>query len=101
MIESVFFASYGNKMFTEKEETENEKDEKKKRKEINTRRTILIYTFSPLLFFAPDRYLRQVRFLNWRDIDKKPEDWQEFVHTLEKPWTDFTLYASFILRNLC
>ncbi len=59
--------------------------------------TKLIQILSPFLFFAPDCYLWQICFLNWKNNDEKPEDWQEFISTLEKPWTDFILYASIIL----
>ncbi len=86
--ERILFISYDNEMFETKEE-----------KEVNKRRTRLIQILSPFLFFAPDCYLRQIRFLDWNEIDEKPQDWQEFITTLEKPWTDFILYASTISNS--
>lgn len=54
-------------------------------------RTKLIQFLSPLLFFAPDRYLRQLRFLDWKHIIEQPEDWLQFIATVEKPWNDLLL----------
>lgn len=89
--ERILFNTYG-------EEQKEEQEQKEER--VNQSRTRLIQIISPFLFFAPDRYLRQIRFLNWRQIRGKPEDWQKFITTLEKPWSDFILYAS-VLFNRC
>ncbi len=56
--------------------------------------TWLIKTFSPLLFSAPDRYLKQLSNVTADDFLTKKKDWGQFIAALEKPWTDFILYVS-------
>ncbi len=55
-------------------------------------RTILIRVVSPWLFSSPDRYLRILA--NVKPIDFFAKNfWPDFVATLERPWSDCTLYV--------
>ena len=56
------------------------------------RRTMLIRIFSPILFFSPDGYLRELEKVCVDDIVNEAL-WRECMHKLVNEWTDFVLYV--------
>ncbi|KAI9446013.1 hypothetical protein H4582DRAFT_1902760 [Lactarius indigo] len=56
------------------------------------KRTILIRTFSPILFFFPDAYLRELQKL-WMDKIIVEALWKESTQRLVSEWSDFVLYV--------
>ena len=61
--------------------------------EVETRRSALITTLSPLLFFAPDVHLDKLEtvFID-RTINKV--HWKSFIGKLQDEWREFILYVS-------
>lgn len=60
---------------------------------ITTERTYLIAAVSPLLFYAPDRYHRQLCLIDPNSFFDK-QAWPQFIAALEDPWNNFILYVS-------
>jgi hypothetical protein len=56
-------------------------------------RTILIWLFSPMLFFLPDVHLRELTNV-WADELVIEEIWKNFMGTLVSEWVEFVLYVS-------
>ncbi len=62
-----------------------------------TSRTLLIRFLSPLLFFAPDRHLERIRFINPIDLSYG-KSWSMFISSWEKSWNDYILYVRKAVR---
>ena len=56
------------------------------------KRTMLIRIFSPILFFSPDGYLRELEKV-WVDDVIAEALWKECMQKLVSEWTDFVLYV--------
>ncbi|KAF8649636.1 hypothetical protein AX16_005724 [Volvariella volvacea WC 439] len=61
------------------------------------RRSRLIKLLSPLLWFAPDLYLRLLDRM-WVDRMINIQHWQDFVEKLLREWSEMVLYATVLLN---
>ncbi|KAJ7792414.1 hypothetical protein B0H14DRAFT_2470155 [Mycena olivaceomarginata] len=61
------------------------------------KRTALIKTLSPLLFYAPDFHLLGLHAI-YTDGLIRHRGWSEFVTRLNSEWQEFTLYATVVLN---
>ncbi|KAN0140935.1 hypothetical protein V8E53_001379 [Lactarius tabidus] len=59
-------------------------------------RTKLFQMFSPILFFSPDTYLRELENV-WADKIIVEAMWKEFMQKLVSEWSDFVLYSTVML----
>ena len=57
-------------------------------------RSLLITLLSPLLFLAPDAYLREMEKL-WTDEIIKVSDWRRFIAKLLTQWENVILWVKF------
>ncbi|KAF9017860.1 hypothetical protein BDZ89DRAFT_1074496 [Hymenopellis radicata] len=62
-----------------------------------SRRTLLITSVSPLLFFAPEVHLRVLEKI-WVDNILNPASWATFISKLRGEWQEFILYATVLLN---
>ncbi|KAH9032507.1 hypothetical protein EDB84DRAFT_1490726 [Lactarius hengduanensis] len=65
-------------------------------KDGHRKRTILIRIFSPILFFFPDAYLRELQKL-WMDKIIVEALWKESTQRVVSEWSDFVLYSTVML----
>ncbi|KAF7360384.1 hypothetical protein MVEN_00768200 [Mycena venus] len=61
------------------------------------KRTMLIKTLSPLLFYAPDRHLSNLGKI-YHDGLTRSREWSDFIARLTKEWSDITLYTTMLLN---
>ncbi|KAH9071193.1 hypothetical protein EDB83DRAFT_321597 [Lactarius deliciosus] len=60
------------------------------------KRTILVRTLSPILFFFPDIHLVELEKV-WTDEIVVEALWKEFMQKLVSEWTEFVLYSTVML----
>jgi hypothetical protein len=61
-------------------------------------RTMLVWLFSPLLFFLPDVHLRELAKV-WADEVIIEEVWKNFMEKLISEWLEFVLYVGAVLAR--
>ncbi|KAK7044635.1 hypothetical protein R3P38DRAFT_3388945 [Favolaschia claudopus] len=61
------------------------------------KRTLLVRTLSPLLFYAPDFHLIGLQAINTDGLIRH-RGWAEFVTRLNSEWQEFILYATVVLN---
>jgi len=62
------------------------------------KRTILVWLFSPFLFFLPDVHLRELAKV-WADEVIIEEVWKNFMERLISEWLEFILYVGTVLAR--
>ncbi|KAJ7185538.1 hypothetical protein C8R46DRAFT_1060923 [Mycena filopes] len=61
------------------------------------KRTLLIQTLSPLLFYAPDFHLAGLQAMFTDRLIRK-RGWSQFIARLNNEWQEFTLYGTVVLN---
>jgi hypothetical protein len=59
---------------------------------------MLVWLFSPLLFFLPDVHLRELAKV-WADEVIIEEVWRNFMEKLISEWLEFILYVGAVLAR--